>query len=79
MAVGLERDHPKFGSQSQSLSVDSLRWFESGCVLLSIDLAEEAQAPGLMAAFLVSTGEIERAHSERHGLIAAAGQQIGLA
>ena len=77
--MGLERGHPKFGSQSQSLSVDNLGWIESGRVLLSIDLAEEAQAPGLMAAFLVGTGEIERAHSERHGLIDAAGQQIGLA
>jgi hypothetical protein len=65
MAGGLERGHPKFGGQSQSLSVDSLGWLKSGRVLLSIDLAEEAQAPGFMATFLVGTGEIERAYSVR--------------
>jgi hypothetical protein len=79
VAEGLERCHPKCGSQSQRLSVDSLGWLDGGRVVLSIDLAEEAQAPGLMAAFLVGTGKIERAHRERHGLIDAAGQQIGLA
>jgi hypothetical protein len=79
VAVGLERYHPKFCSQSQSLSVGNVSRIERGRVLSCIDLAEKSQAPCLMAAFLMGAGQIECMRSERHSLITAAGQQIGLA
>jgi hypothetical protein len=68
MAVSLERCHPQFCSQDQSLSVSSLSRIKAWWVLTCIDLAHKPQAPRLMAAFFVGTIACgERQQSALHG------------
>ena len=77
--MGQEWCHAQFFGQGDGLSVEGLGRLDGRRIVLRMNLTEEAQVPGLMAAFLVGTGEIEGLYREVHRLIPAPGQQIGFA
>jgi hypothetical protein len=76
--VRLQGTHAQLRSQGEGLAVVGLGrralWRFAPCC----DGAEEAQGIGLVAAFLVLTGECQRTLGEGVRLLQAAGQQICL-
>ena len=78
MAVGLERAHAEFVGQGEGLAVVGFGLLDLRGLALRRDLAEEPQGIGLVAAFLVRTGERQRSLGEGVRLLQAASQQMCL-
>ena len=76
MAVGQERAHAEFVGQGEGLAGSGLRPARLRGIALRGNLAEEAQGIRLVAAFLVLTGERQRALGEGVRLLQVASQHL---
>src|SRR5205823_3069177 len=79
VTVGRERPRTELLGQGERLAVVALGLVGLWRVAVGGDLAQEAQRPGLVAAFLVVTGEIQSASGDMDGFIYATGPQVALA
>src|SRR5262249_20160497 len=78
LAVGQEWTHAQYVSQSEGLLVEGFGLLDLRGITMCGNLAEEAQGIGFVAAFLVRTGERQRALGEGVRLLQAARQQLRL-
>ena len=79
VAVGLERAHAELLGQGEGLAIMGFGLLAHPEARAARNLAEEAQGIGLVATFLMLTGERQRLFGEGVRLLQVAGQQLRLA